>query len=301
MTIIGAFIACYYLIKFSWIFLKEIYKAIEAISSSFSSSSWLAIEMRYYCKRIKKFIGPHSFNVVKIVYGKSSNYTFSILGIFGPKLNEEVVTQELSLIQSEGDLRSINDLTIIDGALLRLVFLNQNTMNTYPLVQSNSYDLYRPLQIKEWAYSNYLEATIEVMHESGLVVDFFATDYFFNKALYQQKEVELNIIGITVRSIIIDEFSTQFSMNADFSEFQVKTLEEVKNDVLVIFGHVNRIDDYKLENSDKVEGYILNVNITPEYTLDIFANPAMLPIDPDDIEEGHYIHVVVCLQGCLKN
>jgi len=151
-------------------------------------------------------------------------------------------------------------------------------LTAFPHWKGSKYEKFTVSKIIQWSHSENLEAIVQVEHQSGCGVSFFATDYVFNKVKYQkEKNLQINIVGLVYK---LEEFDAQeanksvqeISFSEDFCGYVPTEFPDEVN----FIGKIRTVHEHFLGT---IPGFILTISFTPDFTIDVFIAKTNCEID----------------------
>lgn len=226
--------------------------------------------------------------------------------------NQESILQTLCTDPQEKDVEILAEskspqeyLILVTNQNTRSILRNEYLITAFPYLKTDRRETFQVRAIQEWSYTNHLEAVISVSYQDELGIKFFATDYSFNAEKYQTSEpLQINITGLGyfIEDINLDEVQKQLTaaispkvpMATGFSENFCCLIPQKESATYSFIGKIKQFHEYLL---GKTSGYLITLNVTPDYELTFFIADFNLRTEP---AVNKAVYGVVWLTGTLE-
>lgn len=219
--------------------------------------------------------------------------------------NTEELTDQIMGCLETGVIHKINDeIKIVDvyDKMIRTVIEKDDIITGFPCLKGSNYEDVEIYEIKEWVHANSLEAIIRAKHISGCAIDFFATDYAKNKEIYKnQKKLKINFTSLVYMLIddvsvskYLDDFKSDSDVKIELSEEFCCFFPEDPSDDINFIARIKSIKEY---SSGTIQGFILSVNITDKFNIEMFVSKDKIK---KDLKINTTIGGLAWVQGTLE-
>lgn len=239
------------------------------------------------------FFKSNNIKTVKTDKGSHSSHWYAI---FGEKTNGLIIMDRIHKSLERGEQKKIDDIVTITDSLVRSVIKNEALLTSFPVFKGLNYHKIETQKITEWSHIKCLEAIISAKHPCGGAINFFATDYAINKNLYKNtKDIYVNISCLIYKleSFDINEYNKKSDMKFDDNfcgYFPGDLADEIQ--------FVGRIKSFNKHNLAEIKGYLLTLEITTDFLVEMFIAEANLNIN---LEDNKHIYGYGWIQGSFGN
>jgi hypothetical protein len=236
-------------------------------------------------------------NKVKTTYTKKGSHSKHWYGVYSHETEYDTLKNYFLDAVVKGQEKIIDkNITIIENPLVRAVSYRDEIITGFPHWKGAQYEPVETNLITEWSDSYYLEAVIQVAHASGCKLNFFATDYAFNKNTYKKdKNLAVNIVGF---AYVLENFDVNAINNqrkdVQFSDNFCGYFPSDESDEINFIGKIHNIKEHTLST---IEGFIITVSLTPDLNLDVFIAKTNLKID---LSLNKHVTGLIWLMGTLE-
>lgn len=225
-------------------------------------------------------------NQVPIAHTDEGSHGRHWYTMFG-KADTTVLMQKINDAMQSGEQKTIDKNTFfVDGANIRTVVQNGIGITGFPYWKGSRYENVETALITEWSHADNLEAIVQAGHSTGCRLDFFAIDYAFHKEQYtNQKNISVNVVGLIY---VLEDFDAA-AINQERAAQNPRTESSLKfsgdfsgyfpgdfPDEISFIGNIKAIQEHALGN---VEGFIITITLTSDFSIDAFIAKTNLKID----------------------
>ena len=242
------------------------------------------------------FFNNDKVNINYINKGSHGDHWF---GLFNEVSPEIILNFCDSSIEGGIEVIGNKDISVITNNLVRAIFNENLILSAFPYFKSSEYEEIEVVSIDEWEHVEGLEAIVKCNHSSGCAIDFFPTDYVFNKEVYKKKQkLSVNITGFiySLDSFDMPKFNKENDNKLKFSDSFCGYLP-FDNDSPATIQFVGVIDKIEEISERNISGFLIKIKITPDLSLDMFLSAKNLNMD---LELGELVSGVAWIQGTLE-
>ncbi len=196
---------------------------------------------------------------------------------------------------------------LVEGSFIRAIISGKKVVPAFPYWKNDSVEKMKTKLITQWSHTDKKEAVVNVVHESGCALSFFATDYAQNKKRYKKEEnIFVNIVGFayTLQDFDAEEINAKVQspeidlggkkMRPSFGKDFCGYFPADEPDEINFIGKILDVHEYKL---GPIAGFIVTISLTPEFSIDTFIASTNLKIK---LVPGKQVGGLLWLQGSLE-
>lgn len=227
-----------------------------------------------------------------------------------PEVSQDHVLEALCTDPSEKDVKILAEppkpyIILATNQNTRSILRDTSIIIAFPYLKTNRYDTFQILSIQEWSDVYNLEAVITVSYQDKMGIKFFATDYALHADKYRTAApIQINITGLGYFIEEIDLNSVQEQLMGAISA-KVPTVNKISENFCCLmpqqesatYSFIGKIKQFEKYLLGETSGYLITLNVTPDYELTFFIADFNLRTEP---AVNKAIYGVVWLTGTLE-